>query len=204
MKHFFRILIFLCIIGGHTIANAQETIIEFVVFQPDELQVEINADGLNNGNYQLNAIVEGGTPDYTYNWTPATGLSNPNIANPVLSPGNTIIKYLVEVTDYKGCSVHAEYTYNPTGISVVDNDKPKIISMDNAHRLLKIYFPISESQATVFIYTMQGQLVDTYSFKNVSAMNTRQIATDVLSEGCYLVSLQTATYQQSEKIIIKK
>jgi hypothetical protein len=204
MKHFLNILIFLCITGGYTIANAQETIIEFVVFQPDELQVEINANAIAGGKQQLNAIVGGGTPDYAYSWTPATGLSNPDIANPVLSPGNTITTYQVEVTDYKGCSVSAEYVYHPTGIHVVDTDKQKVIFLDNANRLLKIYFPVSESQATVFIYNMLGQLIDSYLFKNVPATNTKQIAVDFLNEGCYLISFQTATHQQSEKIIIKK
>lgn len=30
-----------------------------------------------------------GNPDYTYNWSPATGLSDPNIANPIVTPTET-------------------------------------------------------------------------------------------------------------------
>ena len=44
----------------------------------------------------------GGTPDYEYNWTPSTGLNNPNIANPVASPDVTTT-YAVAVTDAIGC-----------------------------------------------------------------------------------------------------
>jgi len=38
-----------------------------------------------------------------YSWTPVTGLSNPNIANPIAGPMKTT-KYIVKVTDTLGCS----------------------------------------------------------------------------------------------------
>jgi gliding motility-associated-like protein len=39
----------------------------------------------------------------TYNWSPAQGLSNPNVANPTASPTQTTT-YLVTMTDPLGCS----------------------------------------------------------------------------------------------------
>ncbi len=39
----------------------------------------------------------------TYQWLPATGLSNPNIANPVASPGSSTL-YTVIVTSGQGCT----------------------------------------------------------------------------------------------------
>ncbi len=45
----------------------------------------------------------GGTPGYTYSWTPATGLDNPASANPNASPPSTTT-YVVLVSDSKGCS----------------------------------------------------------------------------------------------------
>ncbi|HPE34223.1 MAG TPA: C25 family cysteine peptidase [Bacteroidales bacterium] len=47
---------------------------------------------------QLMAIASGGSGNYTYSWTPETGLSDPGIANPVASPETTTI-YSVEVND---------------------------------------------------------------------------------------------------------
>ncbi|MFH1937338.1 MAG: T9SS type A sorting domain-containing protein, partial [Bacteroidota bacterium] len=47
---------------------------------------------------QLNTSITGGTPPFTYAWTPTTGLNNPNIANPTASP-NTTTEYFVTVTD---------------------------------------------------------------------------------------------------------
>nr|NQU93233.1 immunoglobulin domain-containing protein [Bacteroidota bacterium] len=50
----------------------------------------------------LNGSTWGGEPDYTYEWSPATGLSNPNIANPTASPFSTTF-YTLTVTDANGC-----------------------------------------------------------------------------------------------------
>jgi uncharacterized repeat protein (TIGR01451 family) len=44
----------------------------------------------------------GGTPPYTYSWTPTEGLDDATIANPTASPSSTTT-YSVLVTDDKGC-----------------------------------------------------------------------------------------------------
>ncbi|GAA4369502.1 hypothetical protein GCM10023185_43180 [Hymenobacter saemangeumensis] len=49
----------------------------------------------------------------TYSWSPATGLSNPNIANPVLSTANTtasiqVLTYTLTATTAQGCSATDE------------------------------------------------------------------------------------------------
>jgi hypothetical protein len=46
---------------------------------------------------------KGGSPPYTYQWSPATGLNSTTVANPVSTPtANTT--YFVTVTDANGCS----------------------------------------------------------------------------------------------------
>lgn len=63
------------------------------------------------GNTQLNGTTPGGVG---YSWSPATGLSNPNIANPVASPTVTTT-YTLTVTDASGCSgtTTVQVTVNP-------------------------------------------------------------------------------------------
>ena len=51
----------------------------------------------------LTSSASGGTPGYTYSWSPSTGLNNAAIANPVASPLVTTI-YTLTVTDSKGCT----------------------------------------------------------------------------------------------------
>lgn len=61
---------------------------------------------------QLNAYAYGGSGAYTYEWMPATGLSNPNIANPVALPATTTTYYVVvddgngTVTDFVTVNVN--------------------------------------------------------------------------------------------------
>ncbi|MEI7664352.1 MAG: hypothetical protein WCK34_19245, partial [Bacteroidota bacterium] len=47
---------------------------------------------------QLNVVMIGGTPPFTYAWTPAASLSNPGIVNPVATP-NVTTTYHVLVSD---------------------------------------------------------------------------------------------------------
>lgn len=44
----------------------------------------------------------GGTPPYTYEWTPATGLTGSNVATPLALP-DTSTTYVLRVTDSNGC-----------------------------------------------------------------------------------------------------
>lgn len=63
---------------------------------------------------QLNAT--GGT---IYSWSPSTGLSNPNIANPVASPANTTT-YVVTVQNAAGCPDTDTLVVNVFPVPVVD------------------------------------------------------------------------------------
>ncbi|MCD4730136.1 MAG: T9SS type A sorting domain-containing protein [Bacteroidales bacterium] len=61
---------------------------------------------------QLNTFVMGGTGNYTYEWTPEDGLSDPTISNPVATPDETTTYYVVvndgdaTVTDDVTINVH--------------------------------------------------------------------------------------------------
>ena len=72
----------------------------------DTLKVTSNAgaDGLscNHGLVQLGAPPK---PGLVYHWSPATGLSNPDIANPTASPDNTTTYVLTTNHDGGGCIV---------------------------------------------------------------------------------------------------
>lgn len=54
-----------------------------------------------------------------YIWTPSTGLSNPNIANPIASPTNTTT-YTLTITTPEGCQVS-------TTVSVIISPTPEIL-----------------------------------------------------------------------------
>jgi PKD repeat protein len=59
------------------------------------------------------ATASGGTPLYTYSWTPISGLNDASFANPTASPAvNTT--YTVTVTDSKGCTDSDDVTVTVT------------------------------------------------------------------------------------------
>lgn len=62
-------------------------------------------------------VVNSGSNSYTYQWSPATGLSDPNILNPTASPISTTT-YVLTVTDECGTSVTdaVTVTVNPSPI----------------------------------------------------------------------------------------
>ena len=98
-------------INGNSSAATQS------VTRNPEMQVNICAGptrtiykGTTNGvgpfgpqSVNLTASASGGTPGYTYSWSPAVGLNNPSISNPVASPLATTV-YTVTVTDNVGCT----------------------------------------------------------------------------------------------------
>jgi hypothetical protein len=63
------------------------------------------------GSTTLSASATGGAGNFTYQWVPSSGLSNPSISNPIANPSTTI-SYVVTVTDASGASVRDTITVN--------------------------------------------------------------------------------------------
>lgn len=70
---------------------------------------------------QLNAIVTPASSIYQYKWTPAAGLSNPNIANPIATPSISTW-YVVAVSTPTGCG---GIVYDSVFISVTNGNLSK-------------------------------------------------------------------------------
>ncbi|MDX9773080.1 MAG: PKD domain-containing protein [Bacteroidales bacterium] len=97
-----------------TDANACQTTANVTVAVAPVLNVTVTADDYNIGtcpvsDAQLTATASGGEPAYTYLWSPATGLSDVNISNPVAKPAVTTT-YTVLVTDVNGCTATSSLT----------------------------------------------------------------------------------------------
>jgi len=88
-----------------TVTNAQGDCVD-----TDEVTIHISGSAMTvsataspydiclGENSQLQANAGGGTGDFTYSWTPTTGLSNPNIYNPIATPTQTTT-YTCHVSD---------------------------------------------------------------------------------------------------------
>ncbi|MEZ4886246.1 MAG: choice-of-anchor L domain-containing protein [Chitinophagales bacterium] len=76
----------------------------------------------------------------TYMWTPTTSLNNPNIANPIANPNESIV-YMVSIIDKNGCTsehtatvivseeVVADLTANPNVICTEGANKPVVMKV---------------------------------------------------------------------------
>ncbi len=87
----------------------------FSVTQPPLLTANAGIDATIciYSSYMMNPNVTGGTPPYTFLWSPSSSLNNPNVFNPVASPTNTTT-YTFSVVDANGCSSSDAMTLNVT------------------------------------------------------------------------------------------
>lgn len=79
-----------------------------------------------------NPTASGGTPGYTYTWSPSHGLSSTHVANPVACPTMTTT-YALEVVDDRGCVVYdtVTITVNPLPIADAGSDKAFCIGLSD-------------------------------------------------------------------------
>lgn len=82
--------------------------------------VQTNSDTIICQNEQVQLSATGAT---VYSWSPSSGLSNPNIINPVASPSATT-QYVVTGTASNGCSAKdtVVITVNPIPVITISND----------------------------------------------------------------------------------
>lgn len=77
----------------------------------------------------LNGSAVGGTGAYSYSWSPASGLSNANVANPVFTPalnsGCNEYGFTLTVTDANGCSATASTSVKVVNVLAPIGSNPK-------------------------------------------------------------------------------
>jgi gliding motility-associated-like protein len=110
---------------------------------------------LEGGQVMLTPAVNAGVP-VTYSWVPPTGLSNPNIPNPIASP-LTDATYTLTVTSDQGCSAFDRVFVKVLKSVVI----PNIFSPngDGVHDRWEIAYLESYPGCTVDIYNRYGQLI---------------------------------------------
>ncbi|AMM50686.1 hypothetical protein TH61_05150 [Rufibacter sp. DG15C] len=90
-----------------------------VCIKTDQVKVTVNPLPNITASASASTICQGGSTTLTasggvsYTWSPATGLSNASIANPIASPTETTT-YTVTGTDAKGCSKTVQVTVTVT------------------------------------------------------------------------------------------
>jgi gliding motility-associated-like protein len=126
----------------------------------------------------------------TYVWTPETGLSNPNIANPTASPQDTTV-YIVAGTDQYGCVNYDTITLYAIGELSID--LPNAFT-PNGDGINDYYFPIVQGSGDLLdfsIYNRWGQLVHKATLES-DGWDGKQNGKDA-EVGSYIIIVNAAT-----------
>ncbi len=98
-----------------------------------------------NDTVQLNALVSNANSPVSYNWIPATGLSNANIQNPIAFPSTSNRAYTVEVTDASGCQGIDSINLNVFPLVTIDAGPNATFCVNSGSQTLSGYTPFGGS-----------------------------------------------------------
>ena len=127
--------------------------------------VPVTCFGGSNGSASV--IATGGTPGYTYSWTPSGGTTS-TISS--VSSGN----YLVTVTDLAGCTTSSPVNVpQPTSISILMTTQATMCGMDNGSVTANV-----SGGTGAYHYSWLPTLDTISSIQNLSAGNYTVTITD--------------------------
>jgi hypothetical protein len=157
----------------------------FNITSPPSLAVITNGNStMCQGSFvNLVSTSTGGTPGYTWSWSPSTGLASSNSSSTTASPAVTT-NYIITVTDANGCTATASSTITVNPLPVVTVNSPTICSGMTA--------TLSASGATTYSWsagvTMSGPNTGTVT----PSVTTSYTVTGV-SNGCTKTAVATVT-----------
>lgn len=169
--------------------NVGTATIRLVVPQP--MQITINQNDTSfceGGSVELTGTVTGGTPEYTFAWTPADGMNVTNAATVVAEPTQGVYNYEVTVTDANGCQATdvVVVTVNETPVAPTLNISKNTICEGDPNGFITVESPLGAQ----YQYSLNGgeyQTDPTFAGLN-SGTYTVIVRTDA---GCFSESTTT-------------
>lgn len=161
-----------------SLCESPSVLTNFVIGQPLVVNTTQSATGSICGgvNNQLNAVVTGGSPAYSYSWLPTSGLSNSSISNPIATASSTTT-YTVTVTD--GCN-----NTSTSSITVTITSAPNVqVSPATAGRC------VSSAGAI----TLAASGANTYSWLPATGLNSTVGSTVLANPSLSTVYIVTGT-----------
>jgi len=99
------------VVTNNCVPNCSTTSATFTLVQNPQIVVNAGADRIlcpvppgNSTTLGGSPTASGGTPGYSYAWSPSTALSSTTSANPTVTNLTTTTNYTVTVTDSRGCT----------------------------------------------------------------------------------------------------
>jgi hypothetical protein len=193
-------------ISIHSFYGISQQLIEFEHNQTAQLSTVAFGDQaiFLSDALQLNPspAVVGGTPPYIFSWSPDIYLDNPNIANPIASPTETI-SYTFQVSDQNACTASNTFTIvvaDPLSVSSALQGVA-ILYPNPAKDFCLIRWPYSQP-AMLEIIDINGRQIRTGEMSNEYGEQLL-INTSQLPEGVYLLRISNQEKQEHFKLIIQ-
>lgn len=150
---------------------------------------------------QLIATVPGGG---TFSWSPAVGLSNPNVNAPIASPNETTT-YTVTATAPNGCIGTTQVTITVqvcSDIAPVSTESVWYIFPNPVSELLSVSTPLrGKIDITIRLYNMLGQIVYNNTYRQQNGQFDTQINMAHLPQGNYVLEAQTGSEIYRRQVI---
>ena len=162
--------------------NADSMDIEVLI--PEALTIQIQQPDTRfcfGDSVLLTPVVDGGTPEYHFVWTPSTGLSADNEQDVVAAPAPGVYHYVVTVTDINGSSASDTVTVTVDSIPLtaqLDHTDNTICDGD-PNGTITVLAPVGEG----YTYSMNGGDYQAEPFFDVLGAGTYTL-TVMTTEGC--------------------
>lgn len=181
-------------------------------FNPLTVTATQDKDTICGGDaVQFDAVAQDGCNGgpYSYSWSPTTGLSNPNIANPIATPATTTT-YTLTVTENGFCTAPATadmtvvVSPQPTAtidgtVTICDGDDPPIITFTGANGTAPytIEYTLNGVAQTAIVTNGNSATIPavnsppgtyTYSITNITEGSANQCTNDEISSAIVTIN----------------
>ena len=179
-----------------TITDASGCVLteSYYVQEADLLVATVTA----NQTYILDALANGGTPPYSYQWYSGTLIPGATSDNYIVGSNGT---YYVEVTDANNCIAESNFIlFNETSITDFDGSIDLSVFPNPFREETTIDFGEIISSATITIVDVYGKLIEKHEIENTDKYIIK--GTDKAS-GVYFMEIEIGKVNIKSKIIIK-
>jgi hypothetical protein len=185
-----------------------QTVIVVNITQPPKLVAHAGNDTtITLGNHVVLGSMPaatGGMPNYTYLWTPSTGLTSNTIANPTATPTDTTL-YTLLITDANGCTDSSSIKVNVSStvslINLSNNNWIKIFP-NPSHGTFEIQLSNINTSFNLTITNNSGQIVYSKEYEKGSLKNKNTIDLSGYAKADYYLNIKNTDIDITRKIIL--
>lgn len=208
MHKFFIILVMANGLGGITFG---QKFIPVNFTQPAALKAEAGSDTLACALHPVilggNPTATGGSNSYIYLWSPAVGLNDPTLPNPVATISESR-SYMVTVTDEQGClaassinlyidqCLGVDYTNLNQALTVFPNPSNGVFSIQGISSL-------SGKLQRIEVINGLGQIVFSRSFSPAELLSDFEIDTKIKEPGIYFLKISLSDRLVSQRLVVR-